>query len=129
MSIQTCVPDVVWQAMMAEYGTDVFKVALYTDAANLGPTTTVYTTSGEYVGSGYTAGGFALTNVPPFSWEQYIMAKWQDCDLGVDMPVRGAMIYNTSKSNRATVILDFGSSSAKRYVRFDTNGVLGVRKT
>jgi len=37
--------------------TDEIKIALYTSEANLGPATTAYTTSGEVVGDGYTAGG------------------------------------------------------------------------
>ena len=39
---------------------DTFKIALYTAAASVGPTTTVYTTSNEVVGAGYTAGGNTL---------------------------------------------------------------------
>ena len=38
-----------------------FKIALYTGAASIGPETTAYTTDGEVVGTGYTAGGEALT--------------------------------------------------------------------
>ena len=41
---------------------NTFKLALYTGAANIGPDTTVYTTSGEVVGTGYSAGGNTLTN-------------------------------------------------------------------
>lgn len=37
--------------------TDVFKIALYTNAATLDATTTAYTVTGEVVASGYTAGG------------------------------------------------------------------------
>ena len=40
---------------------DTFKIALYTAAADLGYATAAYTTSGEVVGSGYTAGGNTLT--------------------------------------------------------------------
>jgi hypothetical protein len=40
---------------------DTFKIALYTAAADLGYATAAYTTSGEVVGTGYTAGGNTLT--------------------------------------------------------------------
>ena len=39
-----------------------FKIALYSDSASLGTTTTAYTTSQEVSGSGYSAGGNTLTN-------------------------------------------------------------------
>jgi len=46
-------------------GGDVFKVALYTEDANLNSTTTAYTSTGEIVVAGYTAGGLVLTNITP----------------------------------------------------------------
>ena len=47
-------------------GGDTFKFALYTSAANIGPTTTAYTTSGESVGTNYPAGGATLTSLGTF---------------------------------------------------------------
>ena len=44
-----------------------FKIALYTSAATLDASTTNYSTTNEVVGTGYTAGGIALTNVDPTS--------------------------------------------------------------
>ena len=43
-----------------------YKIALYTANATLNNTTAVYTTTGEVVGTGYTAGGNTLTisNIP-----------------------------------------------------------------
>jgi hypothetical protein len=40
---------------------DTFKLALYTNAASLGASTTAYTTSNEVTGTNYTAGGATLT--------------------------------------------------------------------
>ena len=40
---------------------DVFKMALYTSSASLGAATTVYTSSGETTGTGYSATGQTLT--------------------------------------------------------------------
>jgi hypothetical protein len=43
----------------------VYKIALYTANANLGPDTLTYTSDGEVVGTGYTATGQVLTVIPP----------------------------------------------------------------
>ena len=43
--------------------TDTIKIALYTANADLGASTTVYTTDQEVTGTGYTAGGVTVTNV------------------------------------------------------------------
>ena len=41
---------------------NAFKIALYDNSATMGSTTTVYSASDEVSGSGYSAGGNALTN-------------------------------------------------------------------
>lgn len=41
---------------------DVIKFALYTNAATLDATTTVYSATNEVSGTGYTAGGVTLAN-------------------------------------------------------------------
>ena len=46
-----------------DFGTgtsQVFKIALYTNTATLNASTTAYTSTGEVVASGYTAGGQVL---------------------------------------------------------------------
>jgi hypothetical protein len=43
------------------FTTDTFKIALYTNEATLDQTTSVYTSIGDVVASGYTAGGYTLT--------------------------------------------------------------------
>lgn len=93
---------------------DVFKIALYTSSATLDATTTVYTASNEIVGAGYTAGGYTLTNQAAtiagttaiFAWLTYVTAN-------LTATVRGAMIYNSTKANRACLILDFGADITK----------------
>ncbi len=96
---------------------DVFKLALYTVNANLGPTTTVYTSAGEVTGfAGYTAGGATLTNVTPYALT--ITSATTGAGINFSGPVvfsnvaglvaRGALIYNSSKANRAVAVLDFG---------------------
>ncbi len=95
---------------------DTFKVALYTAAASLDATTTVYTTSGEVVGSGYTAGGNTLTisvtpvaannsSGTPTSYWSFANTSWA----GASFTARGALIYNSTEGNKSVAVLDFGS--------------------
>lgn len=90
--------------------TDVLKMALYTSVASLGPDTTVYTATGEVTGTNYLVGGNTLTNVQVLlsgttAYVTFNNPVWA----GVSFTCRGALIYNTSKSNRAIAVLDFGS--------------------
>lgn len=91
-------------------GGDAFKLALYTSAATLGATTTVYTTTGEASGTGYSAGGIALTNVGVSTSGviAYLSFVSPAVFTGVTLTCRGALIYNSSKSNKAVCVLDFG---------------------
>jgi len=90
--------------------TDVIKIALYTSAASLDATTTVYSTSNEVVGTGYTAGGNTLAS-PTIStsgttaYVDFADSSWTTATI----TARGALIYNSSKANRAVAVLDFGS--------------------
>jgi len=89
--------------------TDVIKVALYLSSATLGAGTTAYTTSGETTGSGYTAGGNTLTGaVISFGGTTAFASFSQTIFNGASFTTRGALIYNSSKANRAIAVLDFG---------------------
>jgi hypothetical protein len=46
-------------------GGSTFKLALFTSSATLGAATTAYATTNEVTGTGYSAGGLALTRVDP----------------------------------------------------------------
>lgn len=89
---------------------DVFKIALYTSSANLDSTTTVYTTTNEVSGTGYTAGGNTLTNVTPTSSGTTAFTDFDDTTWSTaTITARGALIYNSTESNKAVAVLDFGS--------------------
>lgn len=93
----------------ASAGGDTFKLALYTSSATLDASTTAYTTSNEVVGTGYTAGGNTLTNsgVSTGSGKAYTSfsnTSWSSSTI----TARGCLIYNSSKSNKSVVVLDFG---------------------
>lgn len=92
------------------FQTDTFKLALYYDSASLGPDTTAYTTSGEVVGTNYTAGGMALTAIAPTSSGTTAYVDFADATFSnVTLTVRGGLIYNdTASGNPAVAVLDFG---------------------
>lgn len=89
---------------------DTFKIALYTSSANLGHDTTVYTTAGEVVGGGYTAGGITLTGATISTGfdTAYITFNSPITWTSVTFTARGALIYNSSKGNKAVAVYNFG---------------------
>jgi hypothetical protein len=107
---------------------NTLKMALYDGFATLGPTTTVYTTENEVVGTGYTAGGNTITGVTINTdtntntvYINFNNVSWP----GASFTARGALIYNSSQSNKSIAVLDFGSdkifSSASNTVVMPTN--------
>ena len=89
---------------------DTFKMALYLSTASLGADTTVYTVTGEISGTGYTAGGIALTAVTPISTGTTAFTPFSNATFTglVNSSIAGALIYNSSKSNKSVAVLDFG---------------------
>ena len=89
---------------------DVIKVALYSSSAVLGPDTTVYTTSGEVTSSGYTAGGQVLLSPTVSAGTGTGYATFADpIWFHTTFSVRGALIYNYTKSNKAIGVMNFGT--------------------
>jgi hypothetical protein len=95
-----------------DLSTDVLYMALYTGNATLGPTTAIYSTDNEVVGTGYTAGGNIVTGVSISTdvnsnivYVNFDNVSWP----GASFTARGALIYNSSKSNKSIAVLDFGS--------------------
>jgi len=90
---------------------DSFKISLYSSSASLGPSTTAYTSTNEVSGTGYSAGGTALTNVNPTSSGTTAYIDFADVSwAGSTITARGAMIYNdTEAGDPAVAIFDFGS--------------------
>jgi hypothetical protein len=91
------------------FTTDTYKIALYTALADLGPATTVYTTTGEITGTGYVAGGNTLVNVVPASSDDvayisFLNTTWNPASF----TARGALIYNQATGS-AVAVLDFGA--------------------
>lgn len=92
-----------------DFTTDTFKAALYTNSATLGPSTTVYTTSNEASGGGYTAGGNTLTGVSVSLSQGVAYVDFSDTTWAASsFSARAALIYNSSKANRAVAVYEFG---------------------
>lgn len=97
--------------------TDTLKLALFTASADLNAATTVYSSNNEITGTGYVAGGQAVTNVQISSsgytaWVSFSNVVWPDPASGsptASFTARCALLYNASKANRAIAVLDFGS--------------------
>ena len=89
---------------------DTFKIALYTSSASLDASTTAFTTSNEVSDSGtYSSGGGSLTSVTPTTSGTTAICDFADISFtSATITARGAMIYNSSNSNKAVCILDFG---------------------
>ena len=90
---------------------DTYKIALYTSSAALDKTTTVYASTNEVVGTGYVAGGTALAGftVSISGDTAYIDFTTDPSWATATITARGALIYNSSRSNKACIVLDFGS--------------------
>jgi hypothetical protein len=95
--------------------TQVYKIALYTNAATLDATTTAYTSTGEASGGNYAAGGqvLAVSQVPTIgnqtgmatAYLSFTNAAWTG-----SITARGALIYlSNGTTNPAVCVLDFGS--------------------
>ena len=94
----------------------VFKIALYTNAATLNADTTSYTSTGEVVASGYTAGGqtLVISQIPTTgnsgntTYLSFTNAAWTGA-----ITARGALIYlSNGTTNPAVCVLDFGSDKS-----------------
>jgi len=104
--------------------TYVYKIALYTANADLSYATTIYTTSNEVSGTGYTAGGKVLVPTTPTSLNQTAYVSFANVTwTGASFTCRGALIYN-STTGAAVAVLDFGNdktTTSAFTVTFPTN--------
>jgi hypothetical protein len=96
--------------------TDTLYMALYTAFSDIGQLTTEYTTDNEVpTGNGYTAGGVEVTGAVlstqttgPAAGTVYVNfdnVSWP----GANFTARGALIYNTTRSDKSVAVLDFGA--------------------
>jgi len=88
-----------------------FYIALYTNAATLDASTTAYTSTGEVVASGYTAGGLALTiaQTPTVGTGSTAYISFDNAVWTSALTARGALIYQSGGGTPAVCVLDFGA--------------------
>ena len=101
-------------------GGDTFKLALYAEGsggkssttATLGASTTALVTTGEVASSGtYSTGGGTLTRVDPSTSGTTALTDFADLSFTTaTITAMGALIYNSSDSNKAVAVLDFTSN-------------------
>ena len=95
---------------------NTFKIALYNGNADINADTTVYTTSNEITGTGYTTGGNTLVisqsptsgpnqNAVPTAYISFSNTSWTNATF----TARAALIYNATQGNKSIAVLDFGS--------------------
>lgn len=103
---------------------NTYKIALYTSSATLSKATTAYSGTNEVgSGNGYTTGGATLSGFStsldgdtavltfstPITWNS------------ASFTARGALIYNSSVSDKAVVVLDFGQDYTATNGSFTVN--------
>ena len=90
------------------------KLSLYTSSATLGPTTTAFSTTNESSGTNYTSGGATISNVAVSLSGTVAFVDFDDVSFSsaTISDAAGALIYNSSASNRAIAVLDFGGTKS-----------------
>ena len=108
---------------------DTFKLSLYTSSSTINnASTTVYTTSDEVADSGsYAAGGGSLANQAVSTDGTTAIVDFDDLSFtSATITARYALIYNSSDSNKAVCVLDFGtdqtSTSGTFTIQFPSAG-------
>jgi hypothetical protein len=106
-----------------DFTADTFKIALYTSSATLDATTTAYSATNEVSGTGYSAGGNTLTvnPVPGTSGTTAFLSFDNTTWSAATITARGALIYNSSKTNKAVAVLDFGADKTSTAGDFTIN--------
>lgn len=109
-------------AMTPHTAADVYKIALFTSAATLSKATTAYAATNEVSGAGYSAGGATLSGFSVTLDTDTAILDWTADPTWANSTItaRGALIYNSSRGNKAVAVLDFGGDITS------TNGTFTV---
>tara|TARA_R110002012_G_scaffold49467_1_gene127977 strand:+ start:340 stop:762 length:423 start_codon:yes stop_codon:yes gene_type:complete len=89
---------------------DTIKCALFTSSASLGAGTTAYSTSNEVAnGNGYSTGGVTLGSAAVATSGTTVYIDFADPSwTSATFTANGALIYNSSNSDKAICVLAFG---------------------
>jgi hypothetical protein len=101
--------------------TDAFKAALYLATATYNASTTAYATTNEVTGTGYSAGGVAVTfATPPTATNSSVTAGVAFVTPSASITYTGVtlatafdavLIYNSTQANKAVSVHTFGSQT------------------
>ena len=101
--------------------TDAFKAALYLASATMNAASTAYTAVNEVSGTGYSAGGVAVTfGTPPTATNSSVTAGVAFVTPSASITYTGVtlttafdavLIYNSTQSNKAVSVHTFGSQT------------------
>lgn len=95
---------------------DTFKAALYLASATVNASTTAYSSTNEVTGTGYTAGGVAVTfGTAPSSTSTTAFitpsASIVFSSVTLSTAFDAVLIYNSTQSNKAVSVHTFGSQT------------------
>lgn len=100
---------------------DTFKAALYLSSATVNASTTAYSSTGEVTGTGYTAGGVAVTNATaPTATNSSAtagVAYWTPSasitytSVTLSTAFNAVLIYNSTQSNKSVAVYTFGDQT------------------
>jgi hypothetical protein len=127
MAITQAICTVFKQDLMSPGGNlaaQSLKCALYTNAATLNATTSIYVTNGEVSSSNtnYTTGGNTLTNVAiSVDGTTAIFDADNVSFPNATISAQAALLYNANNANSAIAVLDFGG------VKTSTNGTFELQ--
>jgi hypothetical protein len=90
---------------------NTFKLALYTTVTGFSASTTNYITTNEASGTGYSAGGTTLVNSTVTVAQNVSFVSFNNATFSTaTLTASCCLIYNSTQSNKAVVVLDFGGS-------------------
>ena len=90
---------------------NTYKLALYTTVSGFSASTTNYITTNEASGTGYSAGGTTLVNSTVTVAQNISFVSFNNATFSTaTLTASCCLIYNSTQSNKAVVVLDFGGS-------------------
>lgn len=112
-------PTLVSRGSLTAPTADSFFAALYLVSATTGASNTVYTVTGEVSGTGYTAGGVALTGAQDWispaldgaTAHSTPTANLVYTTVTLSTAFDAVMIYNSTQNNKAVSVHTFGSQT------------------
>jgi hypothetical protein len=111
--ITSCIPNQATVDFLSgvHEESDTYKLALFTDTAAIDETTSTYSTTGESSGTGYPAGGWALSGTDfALQTDHATITFAALTKTGLTLATDGFVIYNSSKSNKIIFVQRFDTA-------------------